>query len=457
MSVSKTIANLDQLDRTLDSMLILPEAEGWDEARAAWNLAVDQRPAAVAIPPTADDVARVVRAASRFGLEVATQTTGHNAGPLPVLDDVILLKTTSLTGVEIDFEARRARVGGGTTWFEVTEPASSGGLAPLAGSAPDVGVAGYTLGGGLSWLGRRYGLGSNAVVSIDVVTADGRHRTVDTGNDPDLFWALRGGGGNFGVVTALEFELFPAPSVVAGWLAWPWERSREVLSAWSDWTRALPDEVTSTARLLQVPGLPAIPESVRGRQLVVIEAAMLLSEPIAEDLLEPLRRLRPEIDTFALIPPVALSHLHMDPDEPVPTTGDHRLVSALPTALIDHIVDTAGPATDSPLVVVELRHLGGALARSTDDAGALDRLAGEHMLFAGGLTTDPETGWAIESRLHALLDGASPWDTGRRYSNFSEGRTDSRLFFSEETHRRLLAVRERVDPQRLFLANHAID
>ena len=181
----------------------------WDEARQAWNVAVDQRPAAVAIPHSVDDVIAIVEFANERGLRVTAQGTGHNAGAFDTLADTILVKTQEMRGVEIDAEARVARVAAGTLWIEVTEPASALGLAPLAGSSPDVGVVGYSLGGGASWLARKYGLSSNSVVAIELVTADGELVRADAEHHADLFWALRGGGGNYGVVTHMEIRLYP--------------------------------------------------------------------------------------------------------------------------------------------------------------------------------------------------------------------------------------------------------
>ena len=178
----------------------------WDEARQAWNLAVDQRPAAVAIPHSADDVIAIVEFANERGLRVTAQGTGHNAGAFDTLADTILVKTQEMRGVEIDAAARVARVAAGTLWIEVTEPASALGLAPLAGSSPDVGVVGYSLGGGASWLARKHGLSSNSVVAIELVTADGELVRADAEHHADLFWALRGGGGNYGVVTHMEIR-----------------------------------------------------------------------------------------------------------------------------------------------------------------------------------------------------------------------------------------------------------
>src|SRR5881392_1529733 len=253
--------------------------EQWDSARAAWNLAIDQRPAMVARPGNPDEVAAVVNFARENGLRVAVQAEGHSAGALAgVGDDTLLLKTGRMTGAEIDAESRQARVGAAAKWQDVSALASPQGLAALSGSSAEVGVVGYTLGGGHGWLARKHGLACNSVLAAEVVTADGRLVRADHDNEPDLFWALRGGGGNFGVVTALELELYPVPELYAGMLAWPWERTAEILHAWRDWVSGLPDEMATWARILQVPPLPDIPEPVRGRQLVVVEAAYLGGE-----------------------------------------------------------------------------------------------------------------------------------------------------------------------------------
>ena len=193
----------------VDGSVVLPGDENWDAARQAWNLAVDQRPAVVALPASASDVQTLVDFARRHGLRIAMQGTGHNASPMGPLEDTMLVKTSEMRGVEIDEAHCVARVEAGALWIDVTAPASEAGLAPLAGSSPDVGVVGYTLGGGLSWLGRRYGLACNRLLAVELVTADGSSIRATRHEHAELFWALRGGGGNFGAVTAIEFELIP--------------------------------------------------------------------------------------------------------------------------------------------------------------------------------------------------------------------------------------------------------
>ena len=240
---------------------------------------------------------------------------------------MILIKTHEMRGVEIDPETRTARAQAGALWMDVTAPAHEHGLAALAGSSPDVGVVGYTLGGGLSWLSRTYGVAANSVTAIEVVTADGQIIRTDADNDPALFWALRGGGGSFGIVTAIEFTLYPVPEVYAGVMFWPIERAAEVLHAWHDLVPSLPESMTTVGRLLMLPPIPEIPEPLRGRKFVVVEAIHLGDEREGAELLAPLRELAPEMDTVATIPTSALSALHMDPEHPVPGAGDGMLLS----------------------------------------------------------------------------------------------------------------------------------
>src|SRR4051795_2234984 len=258
----------------LEGKLVTPDQAHFDDARRAWNLAIDQQPAAVAFPESAEDVAAAILFARERGQRIAAQGTGHNAGPLGSLEDTLLLKTERMRGVHIDPSARTARVEAGVLWLQVVEAAARHGLAALAGSSPDVGVVGYTLGGGLSFLGRKHGLCANAVRAIELVTPDGRLRRCDHEHEPDLFWALRGGGGSFGVVTAIELELFPISQAYAGVLFFPIERGGEVLHAWRELTHSaeLPDELTTVGRFLRVPSKPEIPEAMRGRSFAIVEA-----------------------------------------------------------------------------------------------------------------------------------------------------------------------------------------
>ena len=433
-----------------------PGDPGYDEARMAWNLAADQHPAAVAVPENDSDVAFALAYAREAGLRVAVQGTGHNPLPLGDMSEMLLIRTHKMTRVEIDPEARIARVQAGAVWADVAGPANEHGLAALAGSSPDVGVIGYSLGGGIGYLGRKFGIQANSVTAIELVTPDGEHLRVDGENDEDLFWALRGGGGNYGVVTAMEFRLYPVEELYAGWLVWPWERSREVIGAWAEWTKTAPDEVTSMARILQLPPIDEIPEFLRGRQIVVISAAFVGSQADGERLLEPLRALEPEMDTFAMMPPLGLSYLHGDPETPVPGLSDTTVIDELPPEAVDAFVDLTGPGSGSILLMAELRQLGGAFARGGEGHGALDRIDGGFVAFAGGMPATPELGAALERESRELMRALESYGHGRSYSNFAERAVDAASFYSDEVYERLRSVRRRVDPDGLMRANHEI-
>jgi hypothetical protein len=436
--------------------LIKEGDEGWDQARQAFNLLVDQRPAAIAMPERVEEVVEAVAFARENDLRVAAQRTGHNAGPLGEQGDTLLLRTDRLASASVDADARRGAVGPGALWGDVTAPASEAGLAPLAGSSPGVGVVGYSLGGGLGWLGRKHGLACNSVRSVTLVNAAGEIVEADADNEPDLFWALRGGGGGLGVVTGVEFDLYPVPELYAGMLAWPWERGGEVLEAWREWTAGVPEEATSVGRVMQFPPFEEIPELVRGKQLAIVEVAYVGSEADGAELIAPLRDLGPEIDTFANVPPVSLGALHMDPPEPVPGATDHALLGDLPAAAIEALMDAAGPNSDSPLVSVELRHLGGALDREPDAAGALARLDGAFSLFAVGMVADEAMGEAVTAALTRVRQAHGDWETGAMLANFCERPTDGAAFFPPETLKRLCEVKKTYDPDDRFRASHPI-
>ena len=440
-----------------DRTILIPGDPGWDDARKAWNLAVDQRPAAVALPTSPQDVVAAIQYARDHGLRAAAQGTGHNAAPLGPLADTVLVKTSAMRRVSIDPAARIARVEAGAVWQEIADAAAKHGLAALAGSSPDVGVAGYTLGGGMSWLSRAYGLAANNVEAIELVTADGRPVRADAGTEPDLFWALRGGGGNFGVVTAIELRLFPITEVYAGLLWWPAGAASQVLQAWRELTQGgLPDEFTTTARLMNFPPIPDIPEQIRGRSFTVIDVIHLGAAAEADRLLAPLRALDPVTDSIQKIPVPALGHLHMDPDRPVPAAGDGRLLASLPARAIDEIIAAADPGPASPLLTVELRHLGGEIRRARPGNGALAAVDADYLVFAGGLAATPELTAAIDARVAALMSAVSPWAARQLYLNFTETSRDPASFWRPEVYDRLRRIKAAVDPANLIRANHPI-
>lgn len=319
-----------------------------------------------------------------------------------------------------------------------------------------MGVVGHTLGGGVGWLARRYGLAANSVLAAEIVTADGVLRRVDATTHPDLFWAIRGGGGSFGVVTALQFRLYPVERVYAGSLFFPVERASEVLHAYRRWTHTVPDGVTSMGRLLHFPPLPEVPEPFRGHAFVLIEAACLGDQADADERLRPLRALGPVMDTFAMVPAPALGAVNMDPEDPAPGIGDHVLVGDLTAEALDALLGVVGPASNAPLASVEIRHLGGAFAHSAPDHGALDQLAAAFVVFALGVPVIPEMTEAIDGTLVEMTRALRPWSTGVSYPNFADRATTTEALHGDGVAERLHAVKAAWDPEELFVSNHPV-
>ena len=436
--------------------VVVPGSDRWDEARSAFNLLVDQRPVAIVLAADEEDVAATVRYARERGLRVSGQSTGHNAGPLGSLDDTIIVNVAGLDEITIDAEARRVRVGAGVRWEQVVPELSELGLAALHGSSPDVGIAGYSLGGGMGWLARKHGLQTNSVTAFELVTADGHLVRTDAVHEPDLFWALRGGGGNFGVVTAIEFAVYPYPEVYAGVYFFPFERVREVLHAWRDLLPDLPDELMTWAAVLHFPPDPAMPEALRGQSFTLVWAVHLGSEEEGRRLMTPIRELAPVMDTFAMVPPAELGDLAMDPRDPLPFRSSHDLLDDVTPEGIDALIDTIGPGSDAAITMVQLRHLGGALARESASAGARATLPGTICLFSLGLVLDEDMGRATDTTLSAINAAVAPYRTGY-YPNFvEEPGKDVSAFFDPSTWQRLREIKSLYDPADLFKANHPI-
>ena len=319
-------------------------------------------------------------------------------------------------------------------------------------------MTGYSLGGGMGWLGRKHGLQANALTAVELVTADGELRRIDHDNETDLFWAVRGGGGNYGVVTALEFELFPAPEIYAGALFFPYERAPEVMHAWHEFVSAgLPDEITTVGRLMQFPPLEEVPEMVRGKSFTILQAAYLGSEADGAELIRPLTDLGPEMNTFAMVEPGALGYLAMDPEDPMPYVG----------SLADHVRREQRRhrrvhRRRGPRLRLGARQRGAALPRrrarppapgarrARDARRRLPDVRRRRRVHPGGVRRGAAPG-------QGRRGGMAPWDAGTRYLNFEEGEdVDAQVFFDADSWRLLRALRTHWDPNGLFLANHEI-
>ncbi|MFF8787433.1 FAD-binding oxidoreductase [Streptomyces sp. NPDC015125] len=451
--------------------VLVPGDDGYDAERSGFQRAYRHRPAVLVGAECAGDVVAAVRFARAQGLPVAVQATGH--GLSAATDGGLLISTRRMSGVRVDAAAGTARVEAGAVWGQVVEAATPYGLAPLNGSSPGVGVISYTLGGGVGVLARTYGFAADQVRSVDLVTADARLRHVTADTDPELFRALLGGGHGLGVVTAMEFGLMPVARLYGGQLMFGGEQIEAVLTAYLDWTATVPEELTSSLALIDYPDLPQLPESLRGRYLAHIRIAYTGSAAEGERLVAPLRAVGPRVSDDLREMPYAESHtIHRDPSDPHAYDGDNALLSGLDAAALHRVAGLTGP--DAPtMCVVQLNHLGGAMATRGASAGAVGHRDARYALrLLSGLAVpagdgagsdgpgsdEADAALATVRALHAeTLAAVAPWRLGRSV-NFlfggHGGRPDAeevaRSVHDSGEHRRLARLKDRHDPENVF-------
>lgn len=437
-----------------DLEMYLPGEPGYDAGRAAWNAAVEHRPLAVAVPLNAVGVQQVVKFARRAGVSVAIQSTGH--GPTRAARDAILINMWKMSEVRIDPELGRAHIGGGAKWQAVLDVCVGYGLAPLLGSTPDVSAVGYTLGGGLGWMARKYGTSADSVHSFEVVTADGELIRTSPTQDPELFWALRGAGaGHLGVVTEMEAQLYPISELYAGNLFYPARLATEVIKRWRDWIPTVPEDLTSAVTMLNFPPVEEVPEELRGASFILVRGAYDGPADDGERLLSYWREWEePAIDMFGPLPFADVAEISQDPLDPVPNEGTGLWLHSLDDATIEALVEAAFPGQSPPLLVqVEMRHAGGALRRGSEIESAFGNRDANILLELVGVTETPEEIAAVRNLIEKTRVRIASSLTGGHYLNYAEG--DERRFGVErgigsEAARRLAAVKRRLDPDDLF-------
>jgi hypothetical protein len=444
----------------LRGALLRPGEEGYDEASRAWNLNARQRPAAVVVAESADDVLAAVRFARDERLGIGVMATGHGVGT--PCDGGLLVNTSRMRGVRVDPAAQTARVGAGALWKDVIPAAGAHGLAGLAGSAPHVGVVGYTMGGGFGWLGRKYGLNSASVTAADVVTAEGELLRVSADENADLFWGLKGGGGNFGGVTALEFRLYPVEKVYGGAVFYPVEKASDVLDRYARWSARLPDEMTTALAVMNLPPLPHLPEPLRGRSVVMVkgcycgeklEDGQELFRPVREGSGEPI------VDTFGELSVAEMDKISKDPVDPMGVIQYAGMLSDLSPGAIEALVEVAGAGSGSPLLMVEVRQLGGALARVLEPLSPMGGGDARFSLNAIGATFTPEMARGVRAHIPCLVEATRPYQTGETLLNFMEldpAEDRVRAAYPPEDWERLVALKDRRDPENLFRFNRNI-
>lgn len=457
MSVTTSSAasstQLDSLAQRLSGTLAMPGDEAYTRLATPWNVAVQTHPVAVVEARNVRDIAEAVRYAASAGHAVAVQATGH--GVSTTMEDTLLVHTGRLDECVVHPDGW-ARVGAGVRWQQVIEAAAPHGLAPLCGSSPNVGVVGYTTGGGLGPMARTFGFASDHVRAIEVVTGDGGLRRATPDQEPELFWGIRGGKGALGIVTALEFDLVPVPEVYGGALYFDGSDAESVIHTWATWCESLPEQATTSVALLNLPPMPGVPEPLAGRLTVAVRFVWTGAPVEGETLLATMRAAAPPIiDAVSVMPYAAIGAVHSDPVDPMPVHEAADLLWALPVEAVDALLAVAGPSVLSPQVIVELRQLGGAIARAPRHASAVcHRGAGFALNVIGVLA--PEVAQIVPVHAEEVRAALAPWATGGVLPNFGASLQPERVLraYDEKTLARLVAAAGAYDPQHLFRVGH---
>lgn len=435
----------------LGDRVLLPGHDGYAAATAGFNLALTKRPEMVVMASSTDDVVAAVKYAAAAGMKVCVQATGHGSGGAATSG--LLINTSRMRTLIIDPDTGTARAGAGVRWREVITAAAPHGLAPLCGSSPDVSVVGLTLGGGMGPMGRTFGFAADHVLSLELVTATGQLLDITPAAEPDLFWALRGGKCSVGVVTAIEFALMPVRDYYGGAIYYPGMAAEAVLHAFRTWAPTLPPESTTSVALLRLPDVEEVPPPLRGQFCVSLRYVHIGDDQRGAALLAPMRAAaEPLVDLVARTPYAAIGTVHQDPEGPLPAWDRGLLLRELPSEAIRAVLQVAGPDVDVPLIMVELRLLGGALAHEQGAANAVGGRDAAFALTVVGPFPEPLR-QAVTHAGAAVLAAVKPWATGGTQINFQGDATteeEVRHAWPEATWQRLRDLKRARDPEGRF-------
>jgi FAD/FMN-containing dehydrogenase len=450
----------DELRQVISGELIVPGDERYDEARTVFNAMIDRRPAAVAVCRTTADVAIAVNFAREHGLPLAVRCGGHSVVGLGVCDDGLVVDLGGLKRIDVDPDARTVRAGGGVLWGELDAATQAHGLHTPGGRVTTTGIGGFTLGGGYGWTSSKHGLACDNLVSAEVVLADGSVVTASEQENEDLFWGLRGGGGNFGIVTEFELRLHElGPTVYAGLALWPFERAAEVLPAWRDFADEAPDEVSSACVVITAPPAPFVPEHLRGRTAVGIAFLYVGDPEEGARAVQPLRDLRPAVDHIEPMPYTAFQAA-LDPFAPPGMRSYWRgeYLSGLPDGAIDTFLAQAPAATEAgmPLSQMVLFRVGQAVDAMPDGATAFSHRDASYLFHPISVWQDPADDERLIAASRAFAEAMRPFGTGAAYLNFTPEAGRVRDAYGEEKYRRLVALKDAYDPDNLFRLNQNI-
>ncbi len=430
-----------ELDALTTGIVAVPGDEAYDALTSPWNLAVPVRPAAVLAAQTADDVVEAVQFAARHGIRVTPQATGH--GPMADLTTELLVTTKGLDEVVVHPEGW-ARAGAGVKWLRVVEAAAPYGLAPLSGSITDVGIVGYTTGGGLGPMARTYGLAIDKVRAIEVVTGDGVLRRVTPTEHPELFFGLRGAKGMLGIVTAIEFDLVHQPTFYGGSLWFDGDDAATVIEQWLHWSEDLPELATTSIALFQLPDMEGVPPMLAGRMTLSVRYVWTGPADEGERWFATMRAAAPVIlDDVADKPYTAIDSVHTDPLDPTPCYEAGNVLTDFPREAADALLALTGPEAASPQILVELRQLGGAFARPGEHPSAFASRNAAYSLLIVGISEVP----GVEDHASAILDAMEPWVGDHRLPNFTFTPEEYVDAYDEVTLARLRRALRTYDPE----------
>jgi FAD/FMN-containing dehydrogenase len=432
---------LEELDARTTGTVAVPGDPTYDALVSPWNVAIPVRPAVVVAATTAQDVVEAVRYAAEHGLRATPQATGH--GPMAELTTELLVTTAGLDEVTVHPEGW-ARVGAGVKWLKVVEAAAPYGLAPLSGSITDVGIVGYTTGGGLGPMARTYGMAIDKVRAIEVVTGDGELRRTTPTEHPELFFGLRGGKGMLGIVTAIEFDMVHQPTFYGGSLWFDGNDAATVIERWLHWSDELPELATTSIALFQLPEMPDVPPPLAGRLTLSVRYVWTGDAEEGERHFAEIRGAAPVIlDDVSDRPYTEIDAVHTDPLDPMPVHEAAAVLKEFTTETMDALLALTGPGSASPQVLAEVRQMGGAIARPGEHPAAFGSRDAAYSLLIVGIAEIP----GVQDHAAAILEAMRPWTGGHRLPNFTFTPEEYADAYDEATLARLRRAIRTYDPE----------
>ena len=451
---------LDSLRASFRGELVLPSDDAYESARGVWNAFIDKRPALIVRCTGVADVVRAVEFAQKHRLSVAVRGGGHNVAGLGTCDGGMVIDLSAMRGIALDLVRRRATAQPGATWGDLDHETQVYGLATTGGTVSTTGIAGLTLGGGIGWLMRKHGTACDNLLSAEVVTAGGRVVRASADENSDLFWGIRGGGGNFGIVTSFEFRLHPVgPMVMAGPIFYPADQARELLAFYRQWVKELPDELTTAVSLATAPAAPFLPTSIHGKRVALVVGCFAGELRDAAAVLRPLREFGSPVAD--LIRPMPYEALQTDVDSDWGPGAHNYFKAGYLEQMDDAAIETVlrwHARVESPLSEIHLHHIGGAVARVVEGETAFANRSAPYLLNVLARWTDPARSEANIDWARNTYASMTPFGTGAVYVNFlgQEGDERVRAAYGGDTYDRLVKLKNTYDPSNLFRINQNI-